>query len=255
VTSGEEALKAMLQEDFACVLLDVQMPGMDGFEVAERIRRRPQLTGAMILMLTSVDRLGDAARCRELGISHYLVKPLNQRELLSSMRQALGAIVPGPQPVPSADLPSQPPAALRILLAEDNKVNQAVAAGLLKREGCTVTIVENGVQAVAASAAEAFDAIFMDVQMPEMSGFEATAAIRAREASTGTRVRIIAMTAHAMEGDRQRCLNSGMDDYVSKPVSRSQFHGALAAVAALAAIEPARAVAPSGQLPPVVLAT
>ena len=247
VDGGAAALVALQEADergapFRLVLLDVQMPGMDGFEVAERIRRRPQLTAAMILMLTSVDRLGDAARCRELGISSYLVKPLNQHELLSSMRQALGAVVPGTQPVAQAALPPKPPAALRLLLAEDNKVNQAVAAGLLKREGHTVTIVENGVQAVAAAAAEAFDAIFMDVQMPEMGGFEATAAIRAREASAGTRVRIIAMTAHAMEGDRERCLDSGMDDYISKPVSRSQFQRALAAVAAPAELETGPAV-------------
>jgi signal transduction histidine kinase/CheY-like chemotaxis protein len=235
VDGGEAALGVLERAldrgtPFRLVLLDANMPGMDGFQVAERIRARPSLAGATILMLTSRDRTGDASRCHHLGIAHYLVKPLGQRELLAAMLDALGATsLQAPvmaMPVAAATSVSS----LHVLLAEDNRVNQAVAAGLLKRDGHLVTIVENGVAAVAALTTTRFDAVLMDVQMPEMGGFEATAAIRARESITGERVRIIAMTAHAMEGDRERCLDAGMDDYVSKPIRQSDLRRAMNAV-------------------------
>jgi signal transduction histidine kinase/CheY-like chemotaxis protein len=232
VDGGEEALVVLKQAldhgtPFRLVLLDASMPGMDGFEVAERIRARPGLAGATILMLTSRDRAGDVSRCRQLGITHYLVKPLAQRELLVAMLDVLGAAAAHVPVIAMAAPLATSSSPLRVLLAEDNRVNQAVAAGLLKRDGHLVTIVENGVAAVAAATTSRFDVILMDVQMPEMGGFEATAAIRARETVTGERVRIIAMTAHAMESDRERCLHAGMDDYVSKPVRQSDFRRAL----------------------------
>jgi signal transduction histidine kinase/DNA-binding response OmpR family regulator len=238
VSSGEAGLSAL---DVACdgadpfrlVLLDVNMPGMDGFEVAEAIRQRPGLAGATILMLSSRDRIGEALRCRQLGITHCLVKPLTQRELLAAMRNALGAPAAKLES-PAAAVPQRASATpLRILLAEDNRVNQALASALLKRDGHHVTMVENGIAAVAAAVAGGFDAILMDVQMPEMGGFEATAAIRAHESTTGRRVRIIAMTAHAMQGDRDRCLEAGMDDYVSKPIRPGDLQRAIAAASPL----------------------
>jgi signal transduction histidine kinase/CheY-like chemotaxis protein len=243
VDGGEAALVVLEQAldrgtPFHLVLLDANMPGMDGFQVAERIRARPNLAGATILMLTSQDRAGDVSRCRQLGITHYLVKPLAQRELLVAMLDALGAAAAQAPVIPMAAPAATSSSSLRVLLAEDNRVNQAVAAGLLKRDGHLVTIVENGVAAVAAAATSRFDVILMDVQMPEMGGFEATAAIRARESITGDRVRIIAMTAHAMEGDRERCLDAGMDDYLSKPVRQSDFRRALSPAS------PARSEAP-----------
>jgi CheY-like chemotaxis protein len=220
---------------FPLVLLDAHMPGMDGFDVAERIRQRPTLAGATILMLTSNDRTGDAARCRQIGATRYLVKPLAQRELLASIVEALGAQGHGPRAPQRTDSEAPVPgsAGLHLLLAEDNVVNQRLAAALLKRDGHVITIVGDGVAAVAAATTEHFDAVFMDVQMPEMSGYVATAAIRAHERTTGAHVRIIAMTAHAMKGDRERCLGAGMDDYVAKPIGLEALRRALDHVAAV----------------------
>jgi two-component system sensor histidine kinase/response regulator len=216
------------------VLLDAHMPHMDGFAVARRIRERPGLARATILMLTSNDRAGDAARCRQLGISSYLVKPLTERELLASIVAALeGAPAPPRTALPDLAATAEPVVKLHVLLAEDNVVNQTLAAGLLKRDGHRVTIVGDGRAAVAAAGAERLDAILMDVQMPEMSGFEATAAIRAHERAAGGHTRIIAMTAHAMQGDRERCLAAGMDDYISKPISVSDLRRVIMDVIAL----------------------
>jgi two-component system sensor histidine kinase/response regulator len=180
-------------------------------------------------MLTSRDRAGDAARCRELGVTTHLVKPLTQRELMSAMLNALSAVPVTAPAVVRPVVATRSNASLRILLAEDNRVNQALASALLKRAGHDVTVVENGLLAVAAAATCDFDAILMDVQMPEMGGFEATQTIRAHERSMGRRIRIIAMTAHAMPGDRERCLAAGMDDYVSKPIRSIDLDRALAA--------------------------
>jgi CheY-like chemotaxis protein len=217
---------------FQLVLLDVHMPGVDGFEVAAEIQRRPVLANAAVLMLTSRDRAGDVRRCRELGITRYLIKPITQRELLVAVQTALGG-APGTAvrrpvlpPRPDASKPS-----LRVLLAEDNNVNQALAVALLKREGHTATVVDNGLAAVAAATSGSFDAILMDVQMPEMSGLDATQAIRAHERTTGTHVYIIALTAHAMHGDQDRCLAAGMDGYLPKPIRVDDLRRALAPIA------------------------
>jgi signal transduction histidine kinase/ligand-binding sensor domain-containing protein/DNA-binding response OmpR family regulator len=232
VDNGHTALATLedasrRQDPFAVVLLDARMPGLDGFAVAERIHQNPATSGATVMMLTSDDRAGDATRCRELGVTRYLIKPIMQAELLSSLRSAIAAT---PQNL-SKTLPrpavAVTPGKLRVLVAEDTPVNQMLAAALLKREGHAVTIVGDGRAAVAAATAGHFDAILMDVQMPEMNGFDATAAVRAHERRQGGHVRIIAMTAHAMRGDRERCLEAGMDDYVSKPIRLDDLRRAL----------------------------
>ena len=221
---------------FQLVLLDVHMPGADGFEVAAEIQRRPDLARAAILMLTSKDRAGDVRRCRELGITRYLIKPITQRELLTAIQAALAGAPARTvrHAAPAGSAGSRPP--LRLLLAEDNRVNQALAVALLKREGHTVTVVDNGTAAVAAATSAVFDAILMDVQMPEMNGMDATRAIRTHERMTGAHVRIIALTAHAMHGDQERCLAAGMDDYLPKPIRTDDLRRALGRVGANQAV-------------------
>jgi CheY-like chemotaxis protein len=180
-------------------------------------------------MLTSADRKGDAARSRQLGIAAYLVKPVKQTELNLALAAALPAaaaeLIYARTPV-KRDRPCVP--RLRILVAEDNPVNQRVAIRLLEKDGHVVTIANHGREALAALDRGAFDLVLMDVQMPEMDGFEATRAIRQREAGSDRRLPIVAMTAHAMKGDRERCLAAGMDDYLAKPVQRSELDRVLA---------------------------
>jgi CheY-like chemotaxis protein len=178
------------------------------------------------------------ARCRELGIEAYLTKPVSRDELHAAILKALagasrfpqaGDAGPGAAPRKSVSRPKGP---LRILLAEDNMVNQKVVVHFLEKEGHTVQIAANGREAVSALERERFDLVLMDVQMPEMDGFEATAAIRARERFTGARLPILAMTAHAMSGDRERCLAAGMDGYVAKPVHKAELLEAIGRVSA-----------------------
>ena len=221
--SGELALQALRAgveggTPFKLILLDANMPGMDGFSVAKEIGTNPDLAGLIIMMLTSSGQYGDAGRARGLGISSYLTKPIDAAGLREAICRVLegSATTAAPGNTRSAIL--EAPRALRILLAEDNIVNQRVAAGLLAKRGHQVSIAGNGVEALAALAATEFDLILMDVQMPEMGGFEATAEIRRREREAGGHVRILAMTAHAMTGDRERCLAAGMDGYISKPI-------------------------------------
>jgi two-component system, sensor histidine kinase and response regulator len=226
VDGGQRAVDALVEaaragQPFSLVLLDANMPDMDGFGVAAQIAARTELAGATIMMLTSSGEYGDSGRCRELGISAYLTKPVRQAELLAQICRVLEkqirprAAVPAPAPAISSrvGLPA------RILLAEDNIVNQRVAVGLLTRRGHTVEVAKNGREAVEMLARERFDLVLMDVQMPEMGGLDATAAIRDRETSEGGHTRIIAMTAHAMTGDRERCIAAGMDGYLSKPIT------------------------------------
>jgi CheY-like chemotaxis protein len=175
------------------------------------------------MMLTSCGQYGDAARCRELQIAAYLTKPINAAELLDAVCHVLqpatapAATAPATAP-PAAAAPAAPIGRAKVLVVEDNVVNQRVAFGLLTRRGHTVTVANNGLEALAALEREPFDLVLMDVQMPEMGGLEATAAIRQREAGTGAHVRIVAMTAHVMTGDRERCFAAGMDGYLSKPI-------------------------------------
>ncbi len=207
------------------VLLDANMPDLDGFSVAEKIASQPELGGATIMMLTSSGQYGDVSRCRDLGVAAYLTKPIKSSDLLDALLRVLKRIPATVLTPPPPSQASQPAArSVRILLAEDNPVNQQVAVGLLTRRGHTVTIAENGRKALDLFETEPFDLILMDVQMPEMSGLEATAAIRLRERATGApRMRIIAMTAHAMSGDRDRCFAAGMDGYLSKPVNQKML--------------------------------
>ncbi len=235
VESGKAALGALAEanarhEPFALVLLDARMPELDGFAVAEQISHRPDLSNSMVLMLTSDDRTGDAARCRELGVTRYLIKPITLSDLLGALHGALaGAPARQVKFARSADADNNGKR-LRILLAEDNVVNQRLAAALLEREGHAVTMVDDGTAAVAMAAGDQFDAILMDVQMPGMNGFDATAAIRAYEREYGRHTLIVAMTAHAMQGDRERCLDAGMDGYVSKPIGLEELRRVLAQV-------------------------
>ena len=184
------------------------------------------------MMLTSAGQRGDAARCRELGIAAYLTKPINQSELLEAIRIALGArSQKEPRPVLiTRHTLRESRQRLQILLAEDNAVNQVLAVRLLEKRGHTVTVVENGKEALAALQQQPFDLLLLDVQMPEMDGFEVTAVIREREKATGAHVTIIAMTAYAMEGDQHRCLAAGMDAYVSKPIQARELFETVEAV-------------------------
>jgi two-component system, sensor histidine kinase and response regulator len=235
---GEAALAALKEgaadgEPFALVLLDGHMPGMDGFGLAEQVRRLPELAGVTLVMLTSAGHARDVERCRQLDIGAYLMKPIKQSELLATVLTALSRPTSPAEPAPTrAALPAQPSrAALRVLLAEDNAVNQRLAVRLLEKQGHAVVVANNGREALAVLERQSFDLVLMDVQMPEMDGFEATAAIRAREAGGERRLPIIAMTAHAMKGDRERCLAAGMDGYVAKPIQPHELHAALERVA------------------------
>ena len=232
VDNGEAALEAL--EDahrrgapFEAVLLDARMPGLDGFAVAEQISQRPHLSNATVLMLTSDDRAGDARRCRELGVTRYLIKPITHSDLLWSLRAALAGAAPRPSTRSRLTPTILTAGPLRLLVAEDNPVNQTLAAALLRREGHTVTIVEDGLAAVEAVTNETFDAVLMDVQMPRMNGLDATAAIRALDRELGRHTPIIATTAHAMRGDQDRCLDAGMDGYVSKPIRLDELRRVL----------------------------
>jgi PAS domain S-box-containing protein len=217
-----DALRGASQQGrpFSLVLLDANMPGLDGFEVAEEMSRHPELADATIMLLTSSGQYGDATRCRTAGIAAYLTKPVKQADLYESISRVLDSATandaPRPERPPVANAVAVRP--VKVLLAEDNLVNQRVAVGLLQKRGHVVTVANNGQEALDCLAREPFELVLMDVQMPVMGGLDATAAIRVRERGGGRRVRIVAMTAHAMNGDRERCLAAGMDGYVTKPI-------------------------------------
>jgi two-component system, sensor histidine kinase and response regulator len=237
--SGEAALRMLEERPFDVVLLDVQMPQMDGFEVAARIRQRWPESTVKIALLTSMGQRGDAAQCRDLMIGAYLCKPLKTSDLFESIRR-LCTPATGTPTESERDLITrhslresrgkprfQRP--LRILVAEDNRVNQALARRLLEKEGHTVTLAADGQEAIRAFDESTFDLILMDVQMPNVDGLEATAVIRSRELGR-TRTPIIALTAHAMSSDRDRCLGAGMDAFVSKPIQVSELWDAMSSL-------------------------
>ncbi|MFT5377867.1 MAG: PAS domain S-box-containing protein [Candidatus Latescibacterota bacterium] len=232
VASGQEALislgeAASKATPFSIVLLDIMMPEMDGFEVAERIAENPELHPTLIV-LSSADGPETKERCQELGIDISLRKPISQSDLFDVLLR-----VEGVSPVQRAQTPELADGApsLHILLAEDNVFNQRVASGLLEKQGHRITVVEDGRKAVEISAREVFDVVLMDVQMPEMDGLEATQAIRQREVESGVaRLPIIGLTAHAMQGDRERCIEIGMDEYVTKPIKPQELRQALASL-------------------------
>ena len=223
---------------YRLILLDERMPGMDGIEVIERIRANVRLAGATIMMLTSDDQSSSAARCRKMGVEAYLIKPIKPPELLATIRKLLGR-GEAEAPVPARMDAPQCLRRLSVLIAEDNNVNQRLAVVMMQKLGHYTTVVTNGVDAVAKWKEGQFDLILMDVQMPELDGYEATRRIRSHELSTGTRIPIIAMTAHAMSGDRERCLEEGMDDYISKPVRREALEEAIGRIAAHSGVLPA----------------
>ena len=241
--SGSAALEILEDAErsgrkFAWLLLDIQMPNMNGLELVEEIRKRRLAGQAPIIVLTSAGRPGDIARYKKLGIAACLIKPVRQSELLDRIRVVL-AQGPGESTQPGTAAPAGAEVSacrrpLRILLAEDNVVNQKVAARLLEKQGHAVTVVSDGKGALDALRAAMFDLVLMDVQMPEMDGIEATAIIRSKEQVTRQHLPILALTAHAMKGDRERCIESGMDGYVSKPIRAEELFQAIESVLPLA---------------------
>ena len=232
--SGAAALQSMRSgneagRQFRLALIDGHMPGMDGFELAEHIRNDPRLAGAVIMMLTSSGQTGDTVRCRKLGISAYILKPIRKTELLSAILAALGQKMSGESTlVMSRPEPRPTGRSLRVLLVEDNPVNQTVGLRTLERLGHRGVLARNGEEALSVLSGEEFDLILMDVQMPVMDGLTATRHIREKEKETRHRIPIIAMTARAMQGDKEECLAAGMDGYIAKPINRLELEKILA---------------------------
>jgi PAS domain S-box-containing protein len=223
----EKSLRA--GQPFAVVLLDGHMPDMDGFEVAERISLDQGYADLKLVMLTSASQPEDIARCRKLGISAYLAKPIKQSELFDVIITAIGQTEgERPRTPKRSKRPRRTQRSLHVLIAEDNQVNQLLAKRMFEKLGHQVTVVGNGREALSAVQVGNFDLVAMDVQMPEMDGLDATTAIRATEKEAGTHTPILAMTAHAMKGDRERCLAAGMDGYTSKPIRIGELELAIA---------------------------
>jgi CheY-like chemotaxis protein len=227
--SGASALLTLRQhagagERFALLLLDAQMPGMDGFTLARQIQEDPEIAGPRIMMLSSLDLGAIQPELRQSG--HYLVKPVTRPNLLNAILRVLGG---GSRQhvLPRGAVPSAAGRSLRVLLADDNAVNRKVASRLLEKQGHTVELACDGAEALAAFAHDSFDLILMDVQMPVMNGYDATRAIRAQERGTPQHISIVALTAHAIKGDREICLAAGMDDYLGKPIRPAELAAVL----------------------------
>ena len=241
VRSGRAALEELERavrsgHPYRLLLLDAAMPEMDGFALAAAILKRKLAPSGQIIMLSSLDLQDSVERCRAVGISVYLVKPVVESTLLRAMSRSLGAAGPrqdrraqgAPPPAATAD---QAPAPLRILVAEDNRINQKLILRLLARGGHQVSLAENGLEALEALRKASFDLVLMDVQMPGLDGLEATRRIRALEVPDGDRLPIVALTAHAMKGDEEECYRSGMDAYLSKPIDIASLNALIASVA------------------------
>jgi signal transduction histidine kinase/CheY-like chemotaxis protein len=243
-SSAEDALKLLraaqsVGDPYQIAILDQQMPTLDGEELARAIKADAKLKNTALVLLTSIGTRGDAARMKEAGFSAYLTKPARASQLLNALITVWGNRKRAPSahfvthhPVTErraaifAGGPAEAIFCARVLIVEDNAVNKVIAARLLEKLGCRVDVAANGRKAVEMVGLQAYDAIFMDCQMPEMDGFEATQEIRRREGSSVHRP-IIAMTANAMQGDRERCLDAGMDDYISKPIRKADLTEAL----------------------------
>jgi CheY-like chemotaxis protein len=238
VEDGEEALMQLSSAQnagapYALVLTDMHMPKMDGFSLIEQIRQRPELSAAIIMMLTSAGHRGDGARCQELGVAAYLLKPIRQSELREAIARVLGA------PAQKGAIPlvtryslqdaRDPQTILSVLVAEDNAVNQLLITRLLEKRGHRMVMTSNGRMALEALAKDRFDLVLMDVQMPEMDGIQATVALRENEKEKGDGFHqpVIALTAHAMKGDQERCLAAGMDGYLTKPIAPQELDAIL----------------------------
>jgi len=213
-------------EPFSIVITDASMPEVDGFQLVEKLRSDSRFTNVPVLMLTSADRPGDIQRCQTLGIKRRMIKPVKQSELLQTIESTLGSWSQRQSDITDevVDDKLEP---LRILLAEDSRTNQLLAVALLTKAGHSVDLVETGREAVEQTAKNNYDVVLMDIQMPEMDGLEATRAIRKRESVTKQHIPIVAMTAHAMKGDEERCLANGMDGYLSKPIKTKEFFATL----------------------------
>ncbi|MBN1846919.1 MAG: response regulator, partial [Sedimentisphaerales bacterium] len=230
--SGAEALEQLhkakeADNPFHIAIVDYHMPDMDGKELAARIKSDPQLQNTVLVMLSSVGRMGEATEMHKSGFAAYLVKPVHGSQLLDTLTNVWGGYLQGADadveeiaPVPDLSVRSQYKAV--VLLVEDNLVNQKVAVGILKKYGCQVDVAGNGAEAVDMFSRHHYDLVFMDCQMPEMDGYEATAVIRQKQQGQD-HIPIIAMTAHTMHGDKEKCLNAGMDDYIPKPVKREHL--------------------------------
>jgi two-component system sensor histidine kinase/response regulator len=226
--SAPQALEILSRENgttepFALIITDLRMPAMDGFQLVERIRGLSSFKAATVLMLSSLSTSEDLSRARELGLSFYLTKPVRRFALLSAITEALLGSPSPPQEAPAPPTARARGRSLRVLVAEDNAVNQKLAWSILNRAGHIPVVVSNGREAVEAMSRERFDAVLMDVQMPVMGGFEATRLIRDLETGSGKRTPIIAVTARAMKGDREACLEAGMDDFVPKPIQAAKL--------------------------------
>jgi CheY-like chemotaxis protein len=234
VDGGEAGLRALDLAvhggtPFGLVLVDDQMPGMDGFQLAERIKGNSKRRTSTIMMLSSVVNPGQTARCAELGVAAHLTKPIRQAVLLDAILAILDKTNAHARRASllERDTDRGERRTLRVLVAEDNPVNQVLMVRILEKHGHLVVIAEDGRAALAAVAAGPFDVALMDVQMPELDGFQVTAAIREQERGTGRHLPIIALTAHAMRGDRERCLSAGMDGYLAKPIHAADLYRTL----------------------------
>ena len=254
--SGSEALTLVRGafEDgapFDLIIIDVHMPEMNGFELARNLQKSPHRAGAVVLMLTSGDHPGDVRRARESGVSNFLLKPVRKAELREAIVSALDTLgssqqnSPSPQPLPQPPKDFPVPTSARILLAEDNLVNQHFVQRVLEKRGYSVVVAADGREALEALRKETFDLVLMDIQMPEVDGLEVSRAIRESEKISGLHVPIIALTAHAMKDDQDRCVAAGMDGYLSKPVHSADL---------LAMMEAVQLSTISSDLPPLPIA-
>jgi len=238
VASSADALTAFEDADsrnrpFGLAIIDGQMPQMDGFMLAQRLKADRRFAPTPIVMLTSAVRPDDASKCRRLGIATHVTKPIKQSDLLDAIVSLFARH--GSEPEASSPMPAGPPTTpLRILLAEDNHVNRTLATRVLEKRGHEVVSAVNGREAIdrLTHASTPFDLVLMDVQMPELDGLSATISIRQHERASGAHTPIVAMTAHAMTGDRERCLAAGMDDYLSKPIRPAELIAAVERIAA-----------------------
>jgi two-component system sensor histidine kinase/response regulator len=218
-------------QPYQIILVDSGFSGMEGFEMAKQVKESPAGKDAKVILLTSIGKKGDAAECLRFGISAYLVKPVKQSDLLDAILMVLGHATDETSPLVTRYTIEEARRRLRILVVEDNVVNQKVAMAMLEKRGHSVAVASDGREALSALREDKFDLILMDVQMPEMDGFEATRLIRDKEREHGGHIPVVAMTAHAMKGDRERCLAAGMDDYLSKPIREERLFSVIEGLA------------------------